>query len=233
MFLSILDPRRFQFKKLRLLLAWLGGILLLLNTHINDTSFRWGIPFIIVGELIRIFASGYLEKKGRKLASSGPFAYVRNPLYIGNFFLGLGVVILSNNWINTGIFILGFFILYVGTVKKEERVLQEEFGAAYTDYKNEVPRFFPRLTPYSKTSHEPFRWLSVLKHREYITIAGVTILIAGFYIFEELREGERIVNFFKMQTAGVFIAVAVIVLIFEWIRKEIQKKEVRHLLAIL
>ena len=77
---SLLDPRRLQPKKLRLLLAWTGGILLVFNTRIDDQSFRLGIPVVLLGEFIRILASGYLEKKRQKLASSGPFAYVRNPL---------------------------------------------------------------------------------------------------------------------------------------------------------
>ena len=224
---SFLDPRRFKFKKLRLLLAWLGGILLILNTHINDESFRLGIPFILLGEFIRILSSGYLERKGKKLATSGPFAFVRNPLYIGNFILGLGVVLVSNNLFNFALFIIGFSILYFGTVKKEEGVLSTEFGADYADYIREVPRFFPRFTPYSKTSRDPFQWKSVIKHREYITVAGIVIVIAGFYIFEELREGERIEHLWKMQTAGGFIIAAVIFLVCEWIRKEIQKKETR------
>ena len=87
---SIFDPRRLQPKKLRLLLAWTGGILLIFNTRIDEQSFLVGIPVVILGELIRILASGYLEKKGQKLATSGPFAFVRNPLYIGNFTLGFG-----------------------------------------------------------------------------------------------------------------------------------------------
>ena len=115
-----LDPRRLQFKKLRLLLAWLGGIFLLLNSHISDESFRWGVPLVILGELIRILASGYLEKKGTKLATAGPFAYVRNPLYVGNFFLGLGFVVMSHNLINVAIFLSGFFLLYRGTIRNEE-----------------------------------------------------------------------------------------------------------------
>lgn len=228
MFSSIIDPRRFKFKKLRLLLAWLGGILLILNTHINDDSFRLGFPIIIFGELIRILSSGYLESKGKKLATSGPFAYVRNPLYVGNFILGLGMVITSNSILNSVIFIGGFAILYFGTVKKEEKVLTEEFGADYLDYMKEVPRFIPRFKPYSKSSRDPFLWSSVIKHREYITVAGIVLLIAGFYIWEELREGEKIKHLWKINTALSFIGVAALFLLGEWIRKELKRREERR-----
>ena len=79
---------RFKFKKLRVLLAWVGGVILFLNSHSNERSFRIGIPIVIAGELMRLWSLGFIERKGKKLATCGPFAYVRNPLYVGNFLMG-------------------------------------------------------------------------------------------------------------------------------------------------
>jgi len=224
MFSSIFDPRRLQPKKLRLLLAWTGGILLIFNTRIDAQSFRLGIPVVLLGELIRILASGYLEKKGQKLASSGPFAFVRNPLYIGNFTLGLGFVLMSNNVLNVILFAIGFVLIYMGTVKKEEKVLGEMFGAAYADYCREVPRFFPKLKPYAKSSREPFQWSSVIKHREYITVAGIMMLIPGCYVWEKLRIDGQLENTPALYICGFFVVTGLAILLYDLIRRETEKR---------
>lgn len=223
----IIKLERFHFKKLRVLLAWIGGIFLVTTSHTTDASYRWGIPLLLLGESIRIWASGHLERKGKKLATSGPFAYVRNPLYIGNFLLGLGIVIFSNNWISALLFLAGFVFVYRGTVLREEVDLQNEFGTAYTNYKQAVPRFLPRTRPYAACEQKTFSWAPVFKHREYMTIAGILILIGGFYISEEIAEGKKISEFWKIETALGLIGLAVIILAFEWVRKQIQKKETR------
>ena len=86
----------FKFKKIRLLLAWGSIPILLLCSHMNDTTFFWGSVLLAVGELIRFWALGFVEKKGQKLAMSGPYGFVRNPLYVGNFFLGLGCLLYTS-----------------------------------------------------------------------------------------------------------------------------------------
>ncbi len=221
----ILDPLRFQFKKLRLLLAWAGSIILVLNAQFTYESYCWGLPLVLLGELIRILASGYLERKGTKLATAGPFAYVRNPLYVGNFLLGLGVVVMSSSWINIFIFIGGFSFLYWGTVQKEETRLLQEFGEPYADYLKAVPRFLPRLTPYPQRSTGSFQWSLIIKHREYITIAGVAIILCGIHLWRKyLEEGQFNFNLNSV-LALILIAAALLVLLAELVFKQIKKNQ--------
>lgn len=221
----ILDPRRLQFKKLRLLLAWAGAIILVFNSHFTRESYIWGLPLILMGELIRVLASGYLERKGTKLATAGTFAYVRNPLYVGNFLLGLGVVVMSSSWINVVIFIAGFWFLYGGTVQKEEARLLQEFGEPYAHYLKEVPRFFPRLTPYSQSSGGSFQWQLIIKHREYITLAGVAIILSGIYLWIKFLEAGQFNFTLKSNLALSLIALALAVLLAEFVSKQIKKKQ--------
>ncbi|MFA7255157.1 MAG: isoprenylcysteine carboxylmethyltransferase family protein [Candidatus Omnitrophota bacterium] len=176
----------FKFKKIRLLLAWGSIPILLLCSNMNDHTFRWGIVLIIIGELIRFWALGFVEKKGQKLAMSGPYAFVRNPLYVGNFFLGLGVAVIVWNWIILVIFLVGFLGIYTGTIRGEEKHLKEMFGKPYEDYCRNVPSCFPRLTPYAAPEKESFLWSRIIKHHEYITVAGIFLMLMLIHLYDEL-----------------------------------------------
>ena len=175
-----------KFKKMRLLLAWGSIPVLLYCSHMNARSFQWGTVLILIGELIRFWALGFVEKKGRKLALSGPYAFVRNPLYVGNFFLGLGVAVIVWNWIVLVLFLAGFFGIYTGTIRSEEKHLREMFGKPYEDYCKNVPSFLPRLTPYETSDQDIFLWSRIVKHHEYITVAGILLMLMMIRLYDAL-----------------------------------------------
>jgi len=127
-----------------------------------------------------------MEKKGRTLAVSGPYSFVRNPLYWGNFILGLGTVLICNAIWAYFIFVIGFSIVYIGTIKAEENELENIFGVPYLNYRAHVPSFLPRLKPWKPPISDCFQWRRVLKHHEYITALGVTILIFGLYCYKKI-----------------------------------------------
>ena len=184
--LVVFIKQRFQFKKLRLIFGWIGGVIIVMNSDVNSDGFRVGIPIAVLGELIRIWASCFIEKKGRLFACSGPYAYVRNPLYVGNFLVGLGVaVVMGRIWILAA-YVVGFIVLYSGTVREEEKELRERFGAPYVKYLKEVPRFFPRITPYSERQKSSFNLKLILKHREYVTIIFLFVIFIGLYLWQKL-----------------------------------------------
>ncbi|MFH1799561.1 MAG: isoprenylcysteine carboxylmethyltransferase family protein [Candidatus Omnitrophota bacterium] len=176
----------FKFKKIRLLLAWGSIPVLILCSNMNDRTFRWGIVLIVIGELIRFWALGFVERKGEKLAASGPYAFVRNPLYVGNFFLGLGVAVIVWNWIILVLFLAGFLGIYTGTIRGEEKHLREMFGRPYEDYCKNVPSFFPRLMPYTAPEKDSFLWGRIIKHHEYITVAGIFLMLMMIHLYDEL-----------------------------------------------
>lgn len=176
----------FRFKKLRVLAAWLGVPLLIFFAKINSTSYAWGAGLVILGEWIRLWAICYVDRKGSRLSMSGPYALTRNPLYLGNFFLGLGVVVICANWILVVIYIVGYIVMYLGTIHHEETELANRFGKVYEDYCKNVPRLFPRLTPYRANERIPFDIKRVIKHHEYVTVLGVALLLSGLHLYKEI-----------------------------------------------
>lgn len=174
-----------KFRKLRLYFAYPFVVILAVFARSTDIGFLIGIPIILAGESIRIWSHGYL-RKARQLATDGPYAYVRNPLYVGNFLIGLGFCVIIWNPFVIALYVLGFFGLYWVTVRGEEQRLSFKFPHEYQDYLKTVPRFFPRLTPYSKRSQLKFEFHRVIGHGEPITIFGVIILLVLIYLRQEI-----------------------------------------------
>lgn len=134
-----------------------------------------GIPVIILGEFLRVLSSGYIEKRS-VLIISGPYSIARNPLYFGNFLIGLGFAIISNNPLLIVFFVILFAFIYHSTMAEEERVLEERFGNEFLSYISSVPRFFPRPWKWNNNGYS-FDWSLVKKHREYITWMGIIAVI--------------------------------------------------------
>lgn len=112
----------------------------------------------ITGLAVRFWAVGHAHYETRatrsvgasRLVTSGPFGYVRNPLYISNILLYTGFAVMANLlWLIVAT-ALWFFIQYTLIVSREEEFLEKEFGAEYDEYRKNVPRFLPRLTAYGK-----------------------------------------------------------------------------------
>ena len=125
-----------------------------------------GLAVMISGELIRFWGVSYAgsatrttaKAGGADLITSGPFGYVRNPLYVGNFFLALGFVIMAWAWMPwmVLVFLLLFFFQYSFIVSHEEEYLQQTFKEEYTNYCAKVHRWIPGFTPYAGlTTKEP------------------------------------------------------------------------------
>ncbi len=110
----------------------------------DRTAFYAGIPFVVVGQLIRIWAAGYLTKLSG-LVTAGPFAMCRNPLYVGSFLITVGYLVMCNNPVALILGIIVFWLLHGGAVAYEEKLLREYFPDGYATYCREVPRFVPRL----------------------------------------------------------------------------------------
>jgi protein-S-isoprenylcysteine O-methyltransferase Ste14 len=173
-----------RFKKLRLWIFWPYCIVFIFCPPTRGLYLQYGIPLIVLGLVIRLWASGYIEKS-RKLAICGPYAFVRNPLYVGNFLLVAGFTFLAYNPFLLSYYIGAFWFLYYFTIKKEEGVLLEKFGNEFRQYKKEVPAFFFRLTPYRLAEKKKFNFSLSVKNGEWIRIYGVMILLAMIYFRDE------------------------------------------------
>lgn len=143
-----------------------------------------GVPFIAVGELLRLWAVGYAGAStrartlgaARDLVTTGPYSYVRNPLYLGNFLLSLGICLLANVYWLIALLVLGFFFQYLPIVAVEEKYLLESCGHVYQGYREQVPRFLPQLHPYPKPSSHDFSWIrAISSEKRTLTAIGCII----------------------------------------------------------
>lgn len=137
-------------------------ILMLIFENATIASLIIGILIAINGELIRLWGVSWAGSEtrttggvgGTYLVISGPFAYVRNPLYVGNIlmYLGLGIMSMSLFPYLQIVAIIFFMIQYQFIVKEEEGFLITKFGNDYKNYLQNVPRFLPRVTAYKNDS---------------------------------------------------------------------------------
>jgi protein-S-isoprenylcysteine O-methyltransferase Ste14 len=122
----------------------------------NYSEWHWdewvevlGFALILLGQIIRVSARGYKAEhshKSQALIQGGPYQVVRNPMYLGIFLIGLGVVSAIFKWWAMAIFILIFVIRYLLLIYKEEKKLLTAFPVAYREYCKKVPRIFPSLS---------------------------------------------------------------------------------------
>jgi len=146
-----------------------------------------GMAVTLGGELIQMWAAAHL-KKDAKLAVSGPYAYVRNPMYIGRFFVLLGFALMvqgSNpNWSAAGIplvvtgYIVIFALYVVSRVGREEARLKKLFGEDYNHYCSEINRFMPKLRRYSKASLEGWQWSKLTTNHEHLNLIAAIAVFA-------------------------------------------------------
>jgi len=140
-------------------------------------SMAIGIPVSLLGLALRAWAAGCLAKN-RELATGGPYAYTRNPLYIGTLLVAAGLAVASSSVGLAALFALVFLLVYLPVIQNEEEHLRKIFPE-YAAYAERVPALIPRLTPAEKTPN-PFRAGLYLANQEYQAglgfIAGMLFL---------------------------------------------------------
>ena len=117
-----------------------------------------------------------------RLATAGPFAYVRNPIYLGSILLGTGMSMLIGDPLAFVFTAIVFAILYFGIVPAEEEFLQRHFGAEYLRYREVIPRFIPRLRPWQGRTKSDFQWKAI---RGELGILLVLVAIYAALIFKD------------------------------------------------
>jgi hypothetical protein len=117
-------------------------------------------------------------RKNEALATTGPYAYTRNPLYLGSFLLGLGFTVAAGRWFLIIIFAAMLLGIYLPVMRVESATLAELFGDKFHDYAQHVPLIWPRLSPYRSPDYQIVKFDSALyrRYREYR--AGLGLVIA-------------------------------------------------------
>lgn len=189
-----MSARAFVFKNRGALLA-IPALILAVFGKPSGGSILAGLPVAFAGEAIRCWAVGYSGTTTRadqvtapQLVTAGPYAYVRNPLYIGNFLtaLGFAIAFTGNNpeterWILIAIALAMMLAVYVTIVPHEEAFLRATFGASYEEYASRVARVWPRTPRPSASQLGTYdaRVIMRAETRTFITFA-VMLCILGF-----------------------------------------------------
>ncbi len=160
----------------RVPLGFLCGALFLWFARPSWLTLFIGGGIALVGLALRAWSAGHIRKNSQ-LATSGPYSYTRNPLYLGSFLLGVGFTIASGQWWLALPFAALFLGIYYPVMRVEAADLAKLFGEDYENYSRAVPLFLPRLKPYrdEKTLGTKFDASLYLRYREYQAALGLLV----------------------------------------------------------
>ena len=148
-----------------LIFAWLSRPL--------SASIAWGTPVSLLGLLLRGWAAGCLDKN-RQLSTGGPYAYTRNPLYLGTLLVAAGLAIAARSTWLALLFAGVFLFVYLPVIQLEEQHLRHLFPE-YESYAARVKALWPRLTPDPESTRAAFRFRLYLQNQEYQAGAGFAV----------------------------------------------------------
>ncbi|HST00004.1 MAG TPA: isoprenylcysteine carboxylmethyltransferase family protein [Terriglobales bacterium] len=141
-----------------------------------------GLIVTTPGILLRALASGHV-RKNEALTTSGPYAYTRNPLYLGSLVIAIGFLIAARSWWIVAVAVVYFLAVYIPVIRGEENYLRSKFPE-FENYTRTVPRLLPRLS-LDSSEKGSFSWELYKKHREYNAILGAlavsVILLAKMF----------------------------------------------------
>ena len=141
-------------------------------------SLGLSLLLVFAGLWLRGYAAGYV-KKNEELTRTGPYAYTRNPLYLGSMLLAFGFAGAARSWVVLLLLVVLFGVIYWPTIRSEEAFLRGRF-ADFEAYARAVPRLLPRLTrAEGGTGAAEFRWQQYVHHREYNAAMGATAIYAA------------------------------------------------------
>jgi protein-S-isoprenylcysteine O-methyltransferase Ste14 len=177
-------------RRIRVPLGFAAAGLYLWQLWLHAPQWRpigWSLLLVVPGLWLRAYASGYV-KKNRELTMTGPYAHVRNPLYVGSILIAAGFAVALMSWqfaVALGAF---FLLIYVPVIASEEAFLRDTF-LEFEWYCARVPRLIPRITPVRApyASREPgagggFSFDLYRKHREYNSAIGAALLYGSLLL---------------------------------------------------
>jgi protein-S-isoprenylcysteine O-methyltransferase Ste14 len=130
-------------------------------------SLAAGMSVALVGELVRVWASGHLEK-GTEITSSGPYRFIRHPLYLGSALMGLGFIVAARHLVVAALVVVYLGLTLTAAMRSEEAILDERFAGAYTAYRA------GDAAPVARR----FSLARVAANREYRAVAGLALGMA-------------------------------------------------------
>lgn len=160
------------------------AVLLVVFARPTRLSFGLGLAMICLGEALRSWAAGHLQKN-EVLTITGPYAYVKHPLYIGTILITMGFCIMADNIYILAVSLLVFSLHYLPYKKGvEEERMKRLFGEAYLDYTEKVPDYIPRLFPYGRSKGK-WRWRVFIDNREegIVALEAIGVFLIGMRLW--------------------------------------------------
>jgi protein-S-isoprenylcysteine O-methyltransferase Ste14 len=168
-------------RRIRVPLGFLFAVFYFWLARPSWRSIALGAIGILAGLLIRALASGHV-RKNEALATTGPYAYTRNPLYLGSLVMGLGFAVAARSWWVGVALVVMFVAIYLPVIRDEEKFLRQKFPE-FEDYARRVPRMWPRVLAHSEAGGGTgFSWDLYWKHREYNALLGAVGMLAGLIV---------------------------------------------------
>src|SRR5580658_2314558 len=170
-------------RRIRVPLGFLFAVLYFWVARPTWRSMALGAIVVVPGLVIRALASGHV-RKNESLATSGPYAYTRNPLYLGSLLMGVGFAVAARSWAVGVALLVMFFAIYVPVIRDEEAFLRRTFPE-FEEYARRVPRMVPRMLPKigrgsnEQKSSDGFSFDLYLQHREYNALLGALAMVAA------------------------------------------------------
>jgi protein-S-isoprenylcysteine O-methyltransferase Ste14 len=161
----------------RVPVGWLLGLLALWLAEPTGGYLLAGVSLAAFGEALRLWASGYLDKD-RRLATGGPYAWTRNPLYLGSLFVGLGFTLATGRMFLLFALVALFAAVYFPVMKREAARLEAAFPGDYSLYASRVPLLVPRVPRRDSARGSSFSWNQVWVNREPVTVVGLVLVVA-------------------------------------------------------
>jgi protein-S-isoprenylcysteine O-methyltransferase Ste14 len=161
-------------RRIRVPLGFAFAAVYIWLAHPAKASIALGTIIALSGLVIRALASGHVQKN-ELLTTTGPYAYTRNPLYVGSIVLAIGFLVAARSWWMVLIALVMLIAIYLPVIRSEEKFLHERFPE-YEEYSRRVPRLFPRLRK-NQCSAGAFSWHLYWKHREYNAAIGTICML--------------------------------------------------------
>lgn len=189
---QVAEPRKF-WMRWRVRAGYPVAVLFWIFARPSCRSIIVGGVIAAFGLVIRAISAGHLQKD-RELATSGPYALTRNPLYLGSSLLAVGFAVAGGSWADGALVVAYFAVFYYAVMRNEEADLRKRFGAAFDEYASRVPLFLPRFASQQREvaqtpapASKMFSWALYRRNREYNALVGTVIGIGLLWLRMWLR----------------------------------------------
>lgn len=172
-------------RRIRVPLGFAFAAIFLWFARPSVVSLLLSLLLVAPGLWLRAYAAGYVRKNA-ELTQTGPYAYTRNPLYLGSMLAAFGFTAASRQWPLVLLLAVLFLFIYLPVIRSEEKFLRATFPD-FEAYAVRVPRLLPRLTASTSERVGAFSPEQYRKHREYNSLAGAAAVYAALIVLMALR----------------------------------------------